>query len=722
MRRMRFTDCRNRVPNSVANVLRLGPGRATSFSDKDDFVIRKMVALGLLLFVPATNSFADPPKNENADGDVAVLLSGIDQELISEKVRPGDDFYRYSNEKWLESTKIPADKSDYGIFTMLDDQTQQQVRELIEAVAADTDAAKGTAAQQVGDLYRSYTNLKRRNQLGIKPIESLINDVKEVDSMDAMGRVMGKLHRFGIATPIGLYVSVDARNSDRYITYIDQSGITLPDRDYYLQDEPQYVKLRKELAVYATDLLNAVGFEDAEAMGKAIVDIETAIAKQQWTKTENRDPVKTYNLRSADEVQSMVAPFSWTAFGNAYQLAADEPIVVGQPSYFESLGDLAEGFTLEQWKAYQAFQVVDAYANHLSESLEKRHFDFHGTAMSGIDEQRPLWKRAVSTTGSVLGELVGQLYVEKHFTPQAKERMNELVDNLKRAFAGRIDSLEWMGEGTQKQALEKLTQFNTKIGYPDVWKSYEVLKIGKQSLAANTLAAAEFESDRNLSKLGEPIDRNEWHMTPQTINAYYNPTMNEIVFPAAILQPPFFNLKADDAVNYGGIGAVIGHELSHGFDDKGSKFDGKGNLRNWWTEEDRTEFDRRAAGLVKQYNEYRPVEDMAINGELTLGENIGDLGGLSVAYAAYRLSLDGKEAPVIDGLTGDQRFFLGWGQVWRRLYRDAELRKRLIVDPHSPSQYRVNGIVRNMDAFYEAFDIKPGDAMYIAPEDRVRIW
>jgi len=706
----------------VVNVLRLGLDRATSFSDEDDSVIRKMVALGLLLFVPAANSFADPPKRENADGGVEVLLSGIDQELISEQIRPGDDFYRYSNDKWLETTKIPADKSDYGIFTVLDDQTQQQVRELIEAVAADTNAAKGTAAQKVGDLYRSYTDLKRRNQLGIKPIEPLINEVKEVDSMDAMGRVMGKLHRFGIATPIGLYVSVDARNSDRYITYIDQSGITLPDRDYYLQDEPQYVKLRKEFAAYAADLLDAVGFEDTEAMGRSVVEIETAIAKQQWTKTENRDPVKTYNLRSSDEVQAMVAPFSWTAFRTAYQLAADEPIVVGQPSYFESLGELAGDFTLEQWKAYQAFQVVDAYAGNLSESLEKRHFDFHGTAISGIDEQRPLWKRAVSTTGSVLGELVGQLYVERHFTPEAKERMNELVDNLKRAFAGRIESLDWMGEGTKKQALEKLTQFNTKIGYPDVWKSYEALKIAKHSLAANTLAAAEFESDRNLTKLGEPIDRNEWHMTPQTINAYYNPTMNEIVFPAAILQPPFFNLQADDAVNYGGIGAVIGHELSHGFDDKGSKFDGKGNLRNWWTEEDRMEFDRRAAGLVKQYNEYRPVEDMAINGELTLGENIGDLGGLSVAFAAYRLSLDGKEAPVIDGLTGDQRFFLGWGQVWRRLYRDAELRKRLIVDPHSPSQYRVNGIVRNMDAFYEAFDIKPGDAMYIAPADRVRIW
>jgi putative endopeptidase len=421
-------------------------------------------------------------------------------------------------------------------------------------------------------------------------------------------------------------------------------------------------------------------------------------------------------------LQTMVAPFPWSAFRDAYKLAATESIVVGQPSYFESLGKIASGFSLEQWKAYQSFHVVDAYADNLSESLEKRHFDFHGTAISGIDEQRPLWKRAVATTGSVLGEQVGQLYVEKQFTPRAKERMNELVDNLKRAFAMRIETRDWMSAGTKKQALEKLSLFNTKIGYPDVWKSYDALAIGTESLAANVLAAAEFESNRDLAKLGAPIDRNEWHMTPQTINAYYNPTMNEIVFPAAILQPPFFNLNADDAVNYGGIGAVIGHELSHGFDDKGSKYDGKGNLRNWWTEEDRIEFERRAAGLVKQYNEYKPIDGIPINGEKTLGENIGDLGGLNVAYAAYRLSLNGKEAPVIDGLTGDQRFFLGWGQIWRRLYRDAELKKRLVVDPHSPSQYRVNGIVRNMDAFYEAFKIAPSDPLFLEPTDRVRIW
>ncbi len=676
------------------------------------------VVVGQLLATVAPAEQPIATDNENRSS----LVSGIDPSLIDTTIKPGDDFYLYSNQKWLSTTQIPADKPDYGIFSILDDQTQEQVRALIEGVAKDVDAKPGSAAQKVGDLYRSYTDLAKRNQVGLAPIQPLLDDLKGVESLESLCEVMGKHHRFGISAPLGVYVSVDARDSDRYITYADQDGLSLPDRDYYLVDEPQYLKLREQLATYAADLLTAIKQPDAVAKGQAIVAIETALAKNQWTKTENRDPVKTYNRRSSAELQTLVAPFSWIKFREAYQLSETEPIVVGQPSFFEHLGDVAQQFSLDDWKAYHAFRIVDAYADSLTEALELRHFQFHGTAISGVDEQRPLWKRAVGTTGNVLGELVGQLYVEKHFSPAAKERMIQLVDNLKKAFSLRIEQLPWMGEGTKKQAQEKLSLFTTKIGYPDVWKNYDSLTIGTSSLAENLMAAAEFESKRNLDKLGKPIDRNEWHMTPQTINAYYNPTMNEIVFPAAILQPPFFNLKADDAVNYGGIGAVIGHELSHGFDDSGSKFDGKGNLRDWWTEVDRQEFERRAQGLVKQYNEYRPVEDMSVNGELTLGENIGDLGGMSVAYEAYRLSLGGSEAPIIDGLTGDQRFFLGWGQSWRRIYREAELRRRLIVDPHSPSQYRVNGIVRNIDAFYEAFNVKPGDKLYLEPEQRVRIW
>ncbi len=653
--------------------------------------------------------------------------SGIDQSIISKTTRPGEDFYQYANAGWLDSTSIPADRADYGIFAILDDQTQEQVRTLIDEVAAMTAPEPESAAQKVGDFYRSYVDLETRNRLGITPLQGMLEQVESIDSLEKLASVMGRLHRLGVGAPLATYVSVDARSSDAYTVYVTQYGLTLPDRDYYLSDEARYSELRQELAKYAHDLLKAAGAsgtDDAagQALAEQIVQIETAIAEVQWTKTENRDPEKTYNKLSSAELQALVSPLSWEAFSTAYGLNADQSLVVRQPTYFSALGKLLEKHDLDAWKAYLTFRVVDAYAGYLSEELERRHFAFHGTAVSGVDEQRPLWQRAVRTTGSVLGELVGQLYVERHFAPAAKQRMNELVENLKLAFAQRIQTLPWMGEGTKKQALEKLQKFTTKIGYPDVWKSYDALKISGESLAANMIAAAEFETQQSLDKLGGPIDRHEWHMTPQTINAYYSPTMNEIVFPAAILQPPFFNLEADDAVNYGAIGAVIGHEISHGFDDKGSKFDGNGNLRNWWTEEDRAEFEQRAQGLVQQYNAYTPVEGMAINGELTLGENIGDLGGLSVAHAAYRLSLGDQEAPVIDGLTGDQRFFLGWGQIWRRLYRDAELRKRLLTDPHSPSQYRVNGIVRNMDAFYDAFPIEPSDPLYLAPEERVRIW
>jgi endothelin-converting enzyme/putative endopeptidase len=421
-------------------------------------------------------------------------------------------------------------------------------------------------------------------------------------------------------------------------------------------------------------------------------------------------------------MQAILGDFPWAAFAKTAGLSKQKEFVVRQPSYLEALGKLLTEVDLETWKDYLRLQVIDSYSSSLTEELELRHFQFHSTAISGVTEQEPLWKRGVNVTSSVLGELVGQLYVEKYFQPAAKKRMNELVENLKKAFAERITTRDWMGKGTQKQALEKLSMFTTKIGYPDAWKDYTGLKIASPILATNLLASSRFETKEELKKLGGPIDRNEWHMTPQTINAYYNPVMTEIVFPAAILQPPFFNMQADDAVNYGAIGAVIGHELSHGFDDKGSKYDGNGNLRKWWTELDREEFERRAKGLVAQYDAFEPVEGNFVNGNLTLGENIGDLGGLSVAYKAYRLSLNGKAAPVIDGLTGDQRFFLGWSQIWRRLYREPELLKRLVTDPHSPSEYRVNGIVRNMDAWYKAFGIKPTDNLYLKPEDRVRIW
>ncbi len=674
-----------------------------------------LLIVALLCFlIPAVSPAADPV----SDGG---KVSGIDKTLFSPDITPGENFYWHANQEWLDKTDIPGDKSNYGIFTVLDDKTRSEVRALIEQ-AAESKAEPGTAAQKVGDLYKSVLDIKARNAAGIKPIQPLLGRINKVKSVEDLAKALGFLMKSGVYGPMATYINADARNSDQYTVYVTQSGLTMPDRDYYLEDDERYQKLRSELLAYIADMLAAAGVKEPEPSAKAIFELERTLAEKQWTKTENRDPEKTYNKKTRDEMQGLLGAFPWALFAKASGLKKQKEFVVRQPSYLEQLGVLMTEVDLETWKNYLRLQVIDGYSSSLTEELELRHFQFHSTAISGVTEQEPLWKRGVNVTSSVLGELVGQLYVEKYFKPAAKERMNQLVENLKKAFAQRITTRDWMGKGTQKQALEKLSMFTTKIGYPDEWKDYTGLKIQSPILATNILASSKFETKEELKKLGGPIDRNEWHMTPQTINAYYNPVMNEIVFPAAILQPPFFNMAADDAVNYGAIGAVIGHELSHGFDDKGSKYDGKGNLRKWWTEADREEFERRAEGLVAQYDAFEPVQGNFVNGKLTLGENIGDLGGLSVAYKAYRLSLNGEEAPIIDGLTGDQRFFLGWSQIWRRLYREPELLKRLVTDPHSPSEYRVNGIVRNMDAWYEAFGIKPTDSLYLKPEERVRIW
>ena len=658
----------------------------------------------------------------NAAVDQTEKVSGIDLSLFSSSIKPGDNFYWYANEKWLEETEIPADKSNYGIFTLLADGADEQVRQLIEQ-AANSESERGSASQKVGDLYRSVLDLQTRNQAGIAPLHEPQALIDSIESRRDVAVVMGQLLHYGVYGPLAAYVSVDARNSDQYTVYVTQSGLTLPDREYYLDDENErFVALRSDLKQYIAEMLRFMGTSNPEGAASQIFKLETEIAKHHWTKTENRDPVKTYNQVSSADLAKQLSSFAWQPFSEAAGMGTQKAFVVRQPSFIDAFAKVFAETEVDVLKLYLKFHLIDQYASSLTETIEKRSFDFHSTAVRGVDQQQPMWKRGVAVTGGALGELVGQLYVAEQFQPQAKLRMQQLVKNLERAFESRIKTRDWMSDNTKQEANKKLSMFTTKIGYPDVWKNYDKLAIESKVLATNMIASAKFEAQRELDKLGGPIDRTEWHMTPQTVNAYYNPTMNEIVFPAAILQPPFFNMQADDAVNYGGIGAVIGHELSHGFDDKGSKFDGEGNLRMWWTEQDRQEFERRAKGLVDQYNKYEPLEGNFVNGELTLGENIGDLGGLSVAYEAYRLSLEGKEAPVIDGLTGDQRFFLGWAQIWRRLYRDRELLDRLITDPHSPSEYRANGIVRNLDAWYEAFGITKESSLYLAPENRVRIW
>ena len=648
------------------------------------------------------------------------LQAGLELEHVSAAISAGDDFYWHVNDGWLKNTEIPSDQSNWGSFSVIDKEVKEDIRRLIEEVA-ETEAPPGSDAQKVGDFFKSYTDVDLRNQLGIAPAEPLLRFVEQVDGLDGLAVAAGNLYRKGIAGPFAGSIFPDARKSDQYAIYLTQSGITLPDRDYYLKDEPRYRRAVADLQDYIRDMMELFAMPNASAAAERIVNLETQLAERFWAREENRDPVRTYNKFTRDELTGTLKQFPMEEFLQVVGLDEDE-FIVRQPDYFEALNSLFEDVPLATWKEYYTFRVIDAVAMDLSDEIERRHFAFHSTALSGVEEQKPLWRRGVEACNQILGEVVGRLYVERHFPPEAKERMDAMVENLKNAFERRISQLDWMSPVTKQQAVEKLSKFTTKIGYPDEWKDYSKLEILDNDLVGNYLRAAEVEHQRQLDKLGGPIDRNEWFMTPQTINAYYNPTMNEIVFPAAILQPPFFNLEADEAVNYGGIGAVIGHEISHGFDDKGSQFDGDGNLRVWWSKDDRAEFERRAERLVEQYNAYKPFDDMQVNGKFTLGENIGDLGGMAVSYQAYRMSLDGKEAPVIDGLTGDQRFFYGWAQIWRRLYREPELRKRLVQDPHSPSQYRCNGILSNMDAFYEAFDVGPGDAMFISPADRVRIW
>ncbi|MGA9525471.1 MAG: M13 family metallopeptidase [Myxococcaceae bacterium] len=638
-------------------------------------------------------------------------------------VRPQDDFYRYVNGIWLKTAKIPADKSRYGSFIELRDKSEAALKEIIEE-AARAKAEPGSELQKVGDLYRAFMDTEQVEQLGVTPVKADLARVESLKSKKELPVFFAELQRMGVATPFAFYVWQDAKQADRYIAHVSQAGLGLPDRDYYFKTEPRFVEVRAAYHDYIARLLELSGrkTEDARAAAKRIVAFETALAEKHWERAKNRDREATYNLRSLEELESAAPGFSFARFLETAGASKTPGVIVRQPDYFTAMGKLLQSTRLSTLKEYLSFKVLDGAAPYLSSAFEQAHFEFRGKALQGQEEIQPRWKRAVSAVESSLGEVVGKLYVEQHFKPESKARMEQLVENLRSAFRQGIDELEWMSPETKAQAREKLAKFNVKIGYPDKWRDYSALEVEPGSLVANLKRAAAFEFQRDVDRLGKPIDRSEWGMTPQTVNAYYSSTMNEIVFPAAILQPPFFNPEADDAVNYGAIGGVIGHEISHGFDDQGSRSDGDGNLRNWWTDEDKKAFDARAAMLADQYGAFSPIEGMNVNGKLTLGENIGDLSGLTVAYRAWKLSLGGKKAPAIDGFTGAQRFFLGWAQVWRGLERDDYLRQMLLTDPHSPGEFRVNGVVRNMPEFYEAFGVKEGDGTWVPPATRVKIW
>ena len=646
---------------------------------------------------------------------------GVDTANFDRSVRPQDDFYRFVNGSWLRNTQIPADRSTFGTFVELRDRSEAALHSLLEEAAASQHPA-GSDLQKIGDFYASALDSARAESLGLRPLLPTLATIAQVDSRDDLPALFAELQRSGIQTPFSFFVNQDARQATRYIAYAGQSGLGLPDRDYYLKPEPRFAQTRTSYQEYVATLLRLAGQPDADAAAGRIMALEAAMADKHWERARNRDREATYNLRSLGELGQMMPGFDWSKYLTALDAHSTPAVVVRQPDFLQALGGLLQSVPLETWKEYFTFKALDAYAPALDSRFANAHFAFRGRVLQGLEEQRPRWKRAVQVTEGALGEAAGRVYVDRNFRPEQKARMQALVSNLVATFREGIDRLEWMSPETRAQAQAKLSAFNVKIGYPDQWRDYSALDVQRDDLVGNLLRSARFEHARNMRRLGQPVDRTEWGMTPQTVNAYYSSTMNEIVFPAAILQPPFFNPEADDAVNYGAIGAVIGHEISHGFDDQGRRSDGEGNLRDWWTEADNAAFKTRADALVAQYNTFSPVEGINVNGRLTLGENIGDLSGLAVAYRAYHRSLNGAEAPVIDGFTGDQRFFLGWAQIWRSKFRDEALRQQLLTDPHSPGEYRVNGVLRNMREFYEAFGVHEGDRMFVPTAERVIIW
>jgi predicted metalloendopeptidase len=654
------------------------------------------------------------------------LGSGIDTQFFDDSVRAQDDFYHHVNGKWLKDTEIPADKGIYGSFVKLSDDTQEQLRAAIERLPQSKDAAD-PVTRKVIDLYASFIDEPALESLDLKPIAKEFAAIDAIKNKSQIPGLIAHFGQLGVGAPYRLRVHQDARDATRYVVDLAQGGLGMPDRDYYLDDGERLAQIRAKYLQHVETMLRLAAPDTVAAQQAGdILALETALAKVQWTKVENRDPVKRYNRVDLKQLPGLAPGHDWKAYLKDAGIAGKvDYVVVSQPSYITGFNALLNSTPLPVWKSYFRWRLLSEFAPYLSKRFVDEDFAFYGASLRGIAQNLPRWKRGVQLVDGAIGEALGKIYVASYFPPQSKARMDELVRNLLAAYQADIDTLEWMGPETKQKAHEKLALFTAKIGYPDKWRDYSALRIVPGDLVGNVMRANEFEYQRNVRKLGQPIDRGEWEMRPQTVNAYYNPEKNEIVFPAAILQPPFFNAQADDAVNYGGIGAVIGHEISHGFDDQGSQYDGHGNLLSapgWFTAADLEHFKARTRALVQQYAAYSPVPGFPINGELTLGENIADNSGLAIAYKAYQLSLGGAPAPIIDGLTGAQRFFIGWAQVWRSKSRDNEAILRIKSDPHSPPQFRGTVPEMNQAPFYEAFGIKNGDKMYLPPEQRVTLW
>ncbi|HQA24241.1 MAG TPA: M13-type metalloendopeptidase [Rhodoglobus sp.] len=649
------------------------------------------------------------------------LSSGIDTDELDTSIRAQDDLFRHVNGKWIERTEIPSDKARYGSFYLLAEEAEKAVRDII---IESQSAEPGTEGRKVGDLYASFLDEARIQALGAKPIAEAIAEAEKVDSIDSLLETLGRLERGGSSGFFQVFVDNDPGQPERYLVFLEQGGLGLPDESYYREEK--FAEIRTKYLAFVERMLGLAGLDDPAARAARIVALETELATHHWDNVANRDSEKTYNPMLWSAANDLAGAIDMDVWLNALGVPdhSFDEVVVRQPSFMSGLEAVLTADNLPAWRDWLAWQVIRSNAAYLSSDFVETNFDFYGKTLTGTPELRARWKRGVSLVEGALGEAVGRIYVERHFPEAAKTAMDVLVANLVEAYRQSITGLEWMGEATRARAIDKLDKFTPKIGYPVKWRDYSSLEIDASDLIGNVRATNEFEFQRELGKIGKPLDRDEWFMTPQTVNAYYNPGFNEIVFPAAILQFPFFDETRDAAANYGAIGAVIGHEIGHGFDDQGSKYDGDGRLTDWWTPEDRAAFEERTKSLIEQYNALAPrqVPDHHVNGALTIGENIGDLGGLSIAWKAYLISLAGQEPPVIDGLTGAQRFFLSWAQAWQLKARDEEVVRLLSIDPHSPNEFRCNQIVRNIDEFYDTFEVTESDALWLDPKDRVTIW
>lgn len=676
-----------------------------------------------LLASAALVAFANPLfAGEGSSSTAASGRKLLDPANIDKSVRPGDNFFYYANGAWLKKNPIPASETRWGSFNELQENNYAALQNLLEDAAKHTEADHSSATWKVGAFYRSGMNEEAINAAGLKPLQGALTRIASIKDKNGLLQEIALEHTQGVGPLFSFYVAPDDKNVTQMIPQLFQGGLGLPDRDYYFKDDTRTQNIRSAYKRYMTHMLTLMHIPDAEKSAEQIYELERKLAESSMTRVEMRDPYKLYNKFNLTTLSAKTPSIDWSNMFSMMKVQGQKEVIVGQPVFFETISKELTTTDITIWKKYLQFHLVNDMAPYLSSEFDQARFDFYGKNLRGQQEQKPRWKRVLTVVDGSVGELLGQMYVAKNFKPEAKERMLALVNNLQQTYADRINRLDWMSSTTKTKALAKLNTFMKKIGYPDKWKDYSKLNIVGDNYVTNVLAASAFEYEFNLSKLGRPVDKTEWGMTPPTVNAYYNPAFNEIVFPAGILQYPFFDFSADDAVNYGGIGGVIGHEMTHGFDDQGRQYDAEGNLKDWWTEEDGKKFEQKAGVVVTQFNNYTVLDTMHVNGELTLGENLADLGGLAIAYEAFKKTAQGKSGEKIDGFTPDQRFFLSWAQVWRANTRPEEIATRIVTDPHSPNEWRCNGPLSNMQEFYNAFDIKTGDKMYRAADQRAKVW